>query len=119
MNLELVRAIIFVKDMPSIAAFYQDVLGLTEVVTDDTSDGWRVLSAGGMQLALHAIPAQIAEGIAISAPPEARSLCSLANHPRRYLGHPDRNRCPRTPVRTRPRLCLAQMLTQAYAVPWS
>ena len=73
MNLELARAIIFVKDMPSMAAFYQDALGLTEVVTDDTSDGWRVLSAGGMQLALHAIPAQIAEGFAISVPPEARS----------------------------------------------
>lgn len=54
------------------ARFYQDVLGLEEVVTPDTSDDWRVFQSGAMELALHGIPAQYAAGIVISDPPEAR-----------------------------------------------
>ena len=33
--------------------FYRDVLGLTEEMTAETGGGWRVFSAGRMQLALH------------------------------------------------------------------
>ena len=73
MKFELGRAIVFVKSMPAMVEFYRDVLGLTEVVTAETGDGWRVLSAGQMQLALHAIPEQYAGGIEIGDPPQARS----------------------------------------------
>ncbi len=72
MKMEMARAIVFAKNMASMVAFYQDVLGLTEVVTEDTGEGWRVFGAGGMQLALHAIPEPIAEGILITEPPEPR-----------------------------------------------
>ncbi len=73
MEFELARAIVFARDMDAMVAFYQGVLGLEEVITKDTGEGWRVFRAGTMELALHAIPAPIAAEIRIADPPEARS----------------------------------------------
>jgi catechol 2,3-dioxygenase-like lactoylglutathione lyase family enzyme len=67
--MELARAILFVKDLGRMTAFYRDTLGLT-VASD--SAGWVELSAGAVSLGLHAIPASIAAGIVIETPPRVR-----------------------------------------------
>ena len=69
--MELRRAIIFVKDMRAMTAFYRDGLGLRPL-SEGSSEGWVELDAGGARLALHAIPAAIASGIEITNPPQAR-----------------------------------------------
>ena len=45
------RIILFVRDVPGVAAFYQRHFGL--VPLDGSEDGWLELSAGGCNLALH------------------------------------------------------------------
>lgn len=45
------RIIIFVKDVPVVAAFYTNVLGLQPI--DAINDDWVELSAGGCNIALH------------------------------------------------------------------
>ena len=72
MKARLARAILFVKHVQPMVDFYCGMLGLEEVVTGESGDSWRVLGAGGMELALHAIPAQYAAGIEIGDPPVAR-----------------------------------------------
>lgn len=67
--MKLAHVILFAKDMAKLTAFYRDTLGLTVV---EESPTWVVLDAGGTQLALHAIPAEIAARIAISDPPKRR-----------------------------------------------
>jgi predicted enzyme related to lactoylglutathione lyase len=69
--LELARAIIFVKDMNRMAAFYGGTLGLTQL-RDRSTDGWAEFAAGATTLALHAIPAELAGTIAIAEPPRRR-----------------------------------------------
>ena len=61
----LARAIVFVKDVPRMTAFYRDGLGLAVMKEEP---GWVELDG----VALHAIPAEIADGIAIEDPPRAR-----------------------------------------------
>lgn len=70
-TLILQLAMIFVKDMGRMTAFYRDTLGLS-VVPGRSVPGWTVLDAGGIHLALHQIPDAIAQGIEIGDPPEAR-----------------------------------------------
>ena len=74
--MKLETAMIFVKDMERMTRFYRDGLGLT-LLAEESAEGWVVLDAGGARLALHAIPAGIAAGIAISDPPEARDDTAL------------------------------------------
>lgn len=69
--MELMRAILFVKDMERMSAFYQDGLGL-RALPDKARDGWAEFEDGGSVLALHAIPAQYAQNIIIANPPVAR-----------------------------------------------
>jgi predicted enzyme related to lactoylglutathione lyase len=69
--MRLRRAMIFNRDMERMTAFYRDGLGLTPLTTE-SSDGWLEFDAGGVTLALHAIPAQIAKGIEVINPPAAR-----------------------------------------------
>src|SRR6266700_6456600 len=69
--MELRQAIIFVKDMERMTAFYQDGLGL-RVNPERCQDGWVELDSGGAALALHMIPARIAERLEIATPPQAR-----------------------------------------------
>src|SRR5690349_493064 len=69
--MRLHRAMIYVKDLPRMAAFYSEMLGLKR--TDDGGhDSWVEFDAGGARFALHAIPADIARKIDISSPPRPR-----------------------------------------------
>lgn len=63
-------AMLFVKDLPRMAAFYRDVLGLQPVEESRLPD-W-VEFHGEATFSLHAIPAAIAAGISIESPPRPR-----------------------------------------------
>jgi len=69
--MRLRRAMIFAKNIERMMAFYRDALGLTPL-PDKSSEGWIEFDAGGVALALHAIPAHIAKDIEITNPPAAR-----------------------------------------------
>jgi predicted enzyme related to lactoylglutathione lyase len=69
-------AMIFVKDMPSMLAFYRDAFGLA-VIGDSRNPIWVELDAGGATVALHAIPAGYAADIVIASPPVAREETPL------------------------------------------
>jgi catechol 2,3-dioxygenase-like lactoylglutathione lyase family enzyme len=70
--MELRRAMILVKNMDRMTAFYRDGLGL-RLVPETLNESWVEFDAGGSSLALHAIPARIAKDIALANPPERRS----------------------------------------------
>ncbi len=70
--MQLRRAILFVKDMPRMTAFYRDALAM-RVASGSPEEGWVELDAGGSGLALHAIPPEVASKIEIADPPAARS----------------------------------------------
>ena len=63
------NAMLFVKDLGGMTAFYSDVLGLTPNQATRL-DNWVEFSDGSFSL--HAIPAAIAAGIQIDSPPRAR-----------------------------------------------
>ena len=67
----LSRAMIFVKNLDRMAAFYAVALGLKPVEGTRT-DSWAEFEAGDIRLALHAIPSYIAATIEIEEPPRAR-----------------------------------------------
>jgi len=69
--MNLCRAILFVKDLERMTAFYRDGMGLRET-HHSRQDGWVDLAAGGTNLALHAIPDELAARIVVADPPEAR-----------------------------------------------
>ena len=52
-------------------AFYRNALGLLFLAAE-SAEGWAVFDAGGLKLALHAIPPAIAANIEIADPPDAR-----------------------------------------------
>lgn len=64
-----VGAVVYVLDLPRLAAFYAAVLGLAQRHADDTH---AVLQSPDFQLVLHAIPPAIARDIRIAVPPVAR-----------------------------------------------
>ncbi len=66
----LIRSILFVKDVELMSSFYRAALDLTVVSQEP---GWVVLSDGGVEIALHGIPAEIASTIIIESPPVPRS----------------------------------------------
>jgi catechol 2,3-dioxygenase-like lactoylglutathione lyase family enzyme len=74
--MDLRRAILFAKDMDRMTAFYRDGLGL-RLIPETREDGWVEFDAGGVMLALHAIPAAIAETIEITTPPQAREATPI------------------------------------------
>jgi predicted enzyme related to lactoylglutathione lyase len=85
------QLILFTGDVDRLAAFYRDVLGLAVL---ESEPGWCVLDAGGVKLAVHGIPKEIAGEV--SDPPRKRedsywkptfvvddldaTLARLANH---------------------------------------
>ena len=69
--MELLQAMIFVKDIERMSAFYQGGLGLRPLA-EKSRAGWAEFDAGGSVLALHAIPAEFAKNIEITVPPAAR-----------------------------------------------
>jgi catechol-2,3-dioxygenase len=52
MQLKINRLILFVQDLPSVASFYRDVIGLPLKGTEE-EPGWLELDAGTCTLALH------------------------------------------------------------------
>lgn len=70
--MKLMLAMVFVKNMERMTAFYRDGLGL-RVIPEKSTRGWTVFDAEGAQFALHQIPPGIAAGIEIREPPEERS----------------------------------------------
>ena len=62
-------AVVFAKDVETLSRFYREVVAMVEVHRDKDHV---VLDDAGFQLVIHSIPAQIADTIAISTPPEVR-----------------------------------------------
>jgi catechol 2,3-dioxygenase-like lactoylglutathione lyase family enzyme len=67
---------IFVRDLDRMAGFYSDTLGL-KAIPETRVDGFVEFDAGGTRFALHAIPAEIAEGIEIASPPRPRETSAV------------------------------------------
>jgi catechol 2,3-dioxygenase-like lactoylglutathione lyase family enzyme len=63
--MRLTRAMLYVKDIHRMAAFYSGTLGLKPIAATRT-ETWVDLQAGTANLALHAIPPEIATGIEIA-----------------------------------------------------
>ena len=67
----LAQAILFAKDLDRLAAFYENALELAR--NPERSDAtWIELGSGSTVLALHAIPADIAQRVQITEPPVPR-----------------------------------------------
>lgn len=66
--------VIFAKDVPRVARFYQEVFGL---VITHADGGNVVLESAAVQLVIHSIPAWIARDITVTTPPELREDCAL------------------------------------------
>jgi catechol 2,3-dioxygenase-like lactoylglutathione lyase family enzyme len=64
-------AMIYVKDIDRMAAFYGNTLGLKRIETTRMED-WVEFEAGAIRFALHAVPPEIADQIDISSPPRPR-----------------------------------------------
>ena len=64
-------AMLFVKDLDRMTAFYTDVLGLKAVAATRLND-WVEFESAGSRFALHAIPPGTAAGIIIDSPPVPR-----------------------------------------------
>jgi catechol 2,3-dioxygenase-like lactoylglutathione lyase family enzyme len=71
--MRLKRAMIYVKDLPRMVAFYSGTLGL-KPIEETRLDNWVEFETGGVRFALHAIPAEIAAGIEILSPAKPREM---------------------------------------------
>lgn len=69
--MRLRQAILFVKDLSLMAAFYGDLLAL-KPLEETRTDSWVEFETGGANLGLHAIPGAIADRIEITSPPQPR-----------------------------------------------
>ena len=69
-NLPKSGAVLFAKDMPRVAQFYQELIALTMTHSDEDVI---VLESPGQQLIIHAIPKRIAQSIVIASPPKLRT----------------------------------------------
>ena len=68
-------AMLFVKDLDRMTAFYRDVLGL-QPVEDTRRENWVEFKGDGARFSLHAVPSAIAREIRIDAPPRPREQSS-------------------------------------------
>ena len=68
-------AMLFVKDLDRMTAFYCDVLGL-EPIEETRLENWLEFRGDGVRFSLHAIPSAIATGIRIDSPPRPREQSS-------------------------------------------
>ena len=64
-------AMLFVKDLDRMTAFYRDVLGL-EPIEDTRLKDWVEFKGDAARFSLHRIPSATATGIRIDSPPRAR-----------------------------------------------
>ena len=69
MEYSKVKAVLFVKDLQKVAAFYSDALGMKCSFSDNEHS---VLNCYEFTLIVHQIPKEIADGITIDAPPKRR-----------------------------------------------
>ncbi len=69
--MRLEQAMIFVKDLERMTAFYRDVVGLRPNQATRLAD-WVAFEADGISLALHAIPPGVSEHVEIASPPVPR-----------------------------------------------
>lgn len=69
--MKLRSALLYVKDLARMKRFYADMLGV-EPDNQDGTEVWAVFDTGDAQLALHAIPARIAQAVEIAVPPVPR-----------------------------------------------
>jgi predicted enzyme related to lactoylglutathione lyase len=67
-------AVVFAKDLPRVARFYEELLGLT-VVHGDADHA--VLSSPDVELVIHAIPKRVADTFEIAVPPARREDSAL------------------------------------------
>ncbi|MFY1663361.1 VOC family protein [Pseudomonas sp. Pseu.R1] len=67
-------AVLFAKDLPRVAAFYRELLGMTQTVTENRLI---VLESEVYQLVIHGIPKAVCDRINITAPPERRENTAL------------------------------------------
>jgi catechol 2,3-dioxygenase-like lactoylglutathione lyase family enzyme len=74
--MRLGRAMIYVKDLPRMAAFYTDTLGL-QPIAETRMDNWVEFASGGATFSLHAVPSDIAAQIEISSPPKPRERSAI------------------------------------------
>jgi extradiol dioxygenase family protein len=70
-GVQLTRVIIFAKDLEVMRQFYCEKMGLLPI-PGSGQPGWIECDAGHTRVALHAIPASIAEGISLANPIEPR-----------------------------------------------
>jgi predicted enzyme related to lactoylglutathione lyase len=64
-----VSAVLFAKNLKSVAAFYQEALGMKVTSSDEYHS---VLDCRGFKLVVHQIPKEIANNITIDRPPKRR-----------------------------------------------
>jgi predicted enzyme related to lactoylglutathione lyase len=69
-----VSAVLFVKDLPAVAAFYSTALGLKLIASDEHHAR---LECRGFELIVHQIPQHIANGIVIDHPPKRRVTAAI------------------------------------------
>lgn len=65
---------LYAKDLRKVADFYA---GLLDLRTVREAEGLRVLAGDGLQLVVHAMPADLAAGVEITAPPRPRDDAAL------------------------------------------
>jgi catechol 2,3-dioxygenase-like lactoylglutathione lyase family enzyme len=68
-------AMLFVKDLDRMTAFYRDVLGL-QPIEETRLENWVEFRGDGVRFSLHAVPSAIATGIHIDSPPHPREQSS-------------------------------------------
>jgi catechol 2,3-dioxygenase-like lactoylglutathione lyase family enzyme len=73
--MRLDRAMLFVKDLDRMTAFYRDVLGL-QPVEETRLENWVEFNGDGVRFSLHTIPSAIATEIRIDSPPRPREQSS-------------------------------------------
>jgi catechol 2,3-dioxygenase-like lactoylglutathione lyase family enzyme len=73
--MRLDEAMLFVKDLDRMTAFYRDVLGL-QPVEETRLENWVEFRSDGARFSLHAIPSTTAAGIRIDSPPRPREQSS-------------------------------------------
>ena len=69
--MQLAGAMLFVKDLDRMTAFYRDILQLRPI-EDTRLDNWVEFNGEGARFSLHAIPPAIAASIHIDSPPRPR-----------------------------------------------
>ena len=69
MEFSMISAVLFVKDLQRVAAFYAGALGMTCRFSDEYHS---VMNCAGFDLIVHQIPRHIADGITIENPPQRR-----------------------------------------------